>query len=166
MTPKHDEHTRLWSITVKHPQDYEPWGTVDRESTRFLADCSSGCVYFRPLDGGLGGDWGVCTNPDSHRAGLLTFEHQGCANALEGDYDPGFTDLEPSCGGCEAPCVPGVGSHPFCRKCWRKIPREARREMIALRRAWDATRGDDPEGDGAPLRIAWAKAARALRGAT
>ena len=80
------------------------------------------------------------------------------------DYDPGFTDLEPSCGGCEAPCVPGVGSHPFCRKCWRKIPREARREMIALRRAWDATRGDDPEGDGAPLRIAWAKAARALRG--
>jgi len=23
-------------------------------------------------------DWGVCVNPASPRAGLLTFEHQGC----------------------------------------------------------------------------------------
>lgn len=23
-------------------------------------------------------DWVICSNPESHRAGLLTFEHQGC----------------------------------------------------------------------------------------
>jgi hypothetical protein len=28
-------------------------------------------------------DWGVCGNPRSHRAGLLTFEHQGC-----GEFEP------------------------------------------------------------------------------
>ncbi|MGH7577399.1 MAG: DUF3027 domain-containing protein, partial [Longimicrobiales bacterium] len=41
-------------------------------------DCSSGCQFYLPLDGELGADWGVCTNPASHRAGKLTFEHQGC----------------------------------------------------------------------------------------
>ncbi len=30
------------------------------------------------LAGDLGMDWGVCANPRSPRAGLLTFEHQGC----------------------------------------------------------------------------------------
>jgi hypothetical protein len=28
--------------------------------------------------GGRTNDWGVCGNPRSHRAALLTFEHQGC----------------------------------------------------------------------------------------
>ena len=40
-------------------------------------DCSCGCYYFLNLEGS--GDWGVCCNPDSPRAGLLTWEHQGCA---------------------------------------------------------------------------------------
>jgi hypothetical protein len=31
------------------------------------------------LLGDLHKDWGVCTNPQSPRAGLLTFEHMGCA---------------------------------------------------------------------------------------
>jgi hypothetical protein len=31
------------------------------------------------LLGDLQTDWGVCTNPKSPRAGLLTFEHMGCA---------------------------------------------------------------------------------------
>jgi hypothetical protein len=30
------------------------------------------------LDGTHGMDWGVCTEPQSPRAGLLTFEHMGC----------------------------------------------------------------------------------------
>jgi hypothetical protein len=29
-------------------------------------------------------DWGVCTNPRSPRAGLLTWEHMGCP-----EYEPG-----------------------------------------------------------------------------
>lgn len=32
----------------------------------------------------LGADWGVYSNPKSPRAGLLTFEHQGCR---EFEYD-------------------------------------------------------------------------------
>ena len=43
-------------------------------------DCSCGCKYF--LD--FSGDWGVCANPDSIRAGLLTWEHQGCADGFKG----------------------------------------------------------------------------------
>lgn len=30
------------------------------------------------VGGPLGADWGVCSNPKSPRAGMLTFEHQGC----------------------------------------------------------------------------------------
>jgi hypothetical protein len=41
-------------------------------------DCSFGCGYFIPLRGSLGMNWGVCSNPESHRNGLLTNEHQGC----------------------------------------------------------------------------------------
>lgn len=42
----------------------------------FDVDCSCGCYYFIELEGN--GDWGVCCNPESPRAGLLTWEHQGC----------------------------------------------------------------------------------------
>lgn len=46
------------------------------------ADCSSLCRHYRVLaDVGeqhISLDWGVCSNPKSHRCGLLTFEHQGC----------------------------------------------------------------------------------------
>lgn len=61
------------------PQDYEPYGLSEREGE----DCSCGCIYFNPVfnseDMGPDMDWGVCTNVASHRAGLLTFEHQGCS---------------------------------------------------------------------------------------
>ncbi|MBO0862271.1 MAG: DUF3027 domain-containing protein [Chloracidobacterium sp.] len=45
---------------------------------RDSSDCSCGCRHYAPLEGKEGADWGVCTNPRSPRAGLLTFEHQGC----------------------------------------------------------------------------------------
>lgn len=70
-------HEHLWSICKKMPEDYEPYGKAERK-----VDCSWGCVYYFKLadhDGmEMGNDWGVCANPDSHRVGLLTFEHQGC----------------------------------------------------------------------------------------
>lgn len=44
-------------------------------------DCSCGCTYFITLDGS--GDWGVCSNPDSIRAGLLTWEHMGCPSGYK-----------------------------------------------------------------------------------
>jgi hypothetical protein len=45
-------------------------------------DCSCGCLHLRSLEDHS--DWGVCSNPRSPRAGLLTFEHQGCH---EFEYD-------------------------------------------------------------------------------
>lgn len=36
------------------------------------------CPYYVPLEGRLGGDWGVILNPESSRFGLLTFEHDDC----------------------------------------------------------------------------------------
>ncbi len=68
-------HVELWGICKRRPDDYEPYGFARRES----GDCSCGCRFYLKLgDPVLSSDWGVCANPASHRAGLLTFEHQGC----------------------------------------------------------------------------------------
>ena len=69
-----DAHTRLVLLVKNLPDDYEPYGKTEREGN----DCSMGCKFAAKLAGELGGDWVVCTNLKSHRAGLLTFEHQGC----------------------------------------------------------------------------------------
>ena len=71
-------HDILWSVCRKLPSDFEPYGQRDRESAESCEDCSCGCLHFHPLIGEVGMDWGVCANPKSPRAGLLTFEHQGC----------------------------------------------------------------------------------------
>jgi len=68
-------HDQLWQLCQRLPGDYEPYGTQNRET---FGDCSGGCKWYHTLSGGAGKDWGVCGNPKSHRAGLLTFEHQGC----------------------------------------------------------------------------------------
>jgi hypothetical protein len=67
-------HDRLHLVCVHRPTDFAPYGIRLRDS----ADCSCGCRHFVPLAGQEGADWGVCANPRSPRAGLLTFEHQGC----------------------------------------------------------------------------------------
>src|SRR6266540_2225572 len=65
---------QLWQICRKLPSDFEPYGQRKR---RDQPDCT-GCRWFQPLlrYGGL--NWGTCANPDSPRAGLLTFREQGC----------------------------------------------------------------------------------------
>ncbi|MGC1780979.1 MAG: hypothetical protein WA708_00505 [Acidobacteriaceae bacterium] len=75
LTPGFQTHDQLWQIARKLPTDYEPYGQMKRET--FL-DCSGNCRWFHLLAGRRGKDWGVCANPVSPRAGLLTFEHQGC----------------------------------------------------------------------------------------
>lgn len=87
-------HDRLWKVCPKRAEDYTPYGKDERwaDPNRAYPDCSCGCKFYYVLeerDGqDIGCDWGVCTNPKSHRVGLLTFEHQGCehfkqdANAL------------------------------------------------------------------------------------
>lgn len=66
---------KLLKVVRMLETDYEPYGKAKRGGR----DCSLGCHHFVSLAGGSRNDWGVCANPDSPRAGLLTFEHQGCA---------------------------------------------------------------------------------------
>ena len=70
-----DSHEGMWAVCRKLPSDFEPYGERERDGP----DCSGGCRFFVPLHGDLAFDWGICANPKSPRAGLLTFEHQGCA---------------------------------------------------------------------------------------
>ena len=67
-------HKRLWQV-CRDQADYIAGRDTDNHEK---PDCSSGCRYFFPLEGKHGMDWGVCTEPRSPRAGLLTFEHMGC----------------------------------------------------------------------------------------
>jgi hypothetical protein len=78
-------HDGLWAVCKRLPGDYDPWGRVERwaDPARSYPDCSCGCVWAAWLEGDRRADWCVCANPASHRAGLLTFEHQGCAH-----YEP------------------------------------------------------------------------------
>jgi hypothetical protein len=83
-------HDKLLKVVRTLDTDYEPYGKVERDEF----DCSSGCRHFAKLAGDFGEDWGVCTNPNSSRAGLLTFEHQGCAAFEPVSLDPGLTDAQ------------------------------------------------------------------------
>lgn len=82
-----EEHHRLREVLLKIcerlPTDFEPFGQRSRE-TEWGPDCSCGRLHFIELERPLGADWGVCSNPQSPRAGLLMFEHQGCR---EFEYD-------------------------------------------------------------------------------
>jgi hypothetical protein len=77
-------HERLWVACRELDGDYDPWGKVKRwaDANASYPDCSHGCKWFYVLANKrgehIGADWGVCSNPKSHRCGLLTFEHQGC----------------------------------------------------------------------------------------
>lgn len=80
-------HDILWTLCRKLPSDFTPYGERDRDTADPCADCSCGCRHFVPLAGELGNDWGICANPKSPRAGLLTFEHQGCPQ-FESEAEP------------------------------------------------------------------------------
>jgi len=83
-------HERLLKIVRTLETDYEPYGKVERDSS----DCSCGCRHFVKLAGDVGKDWGVCANPKSERAGLLTLEHQGCAEFEPILLDRALTDSQ------------------------------------------------------------------------
>jgi hypothetical protein len=68
-----DDHWHLHAVCIQLPTDFEPYGYRLRTGP----DCSCGCVWFLKLQA-RPYDWGVCSNPESPRCGLLTFEHQGC----------------------------------------------------------------------------------------
>jgi hypothetical protein len=80
-------HEQLWHICLRKPGDYEPYGKRNRlMAGQIGGDCSGGCKWYHTLSGCASLDWGVCGNPQSHRAGLLTFEHQGCSELSLSDH--------------------------------------------------------------------------------
>jgi len=67
----------LWEACRKLPTDWEPHGKrkwLGRREDQ--PDCST-CRWFVELFR-TWPDWGACANPESARAGLLTFREQGC----------------------------------------------------------------------------------------
>lgn len=79
-------HEHLLSIMVSRPTDYKEYGgEVVRweDEDADYPDCSGGCIWAAWLSGELGFDWCVCTNPNSPRVGLLTFEHQAGKDCFE-----------------------------------------------------------------------------------
>lgn len=78
-----------WDIVKVLPTDYSDYGgeIVRWADGSDYPDCSSGCRWFAPIAGKLGFDWGVCANPKSPRAGLLTWEHQAGRGCYEHDND-------------------------------------------------------------------------------
>ena len=69
-------HDKLFQIVSRLETDFEPFGRVTQDGH---PDCSNGCRHFVKLAHGAADQWGVCGNHLSPRAGMLTFEHQGCA---------------------------------------------------------------------------------------
>lgn len=76
----------LFKVLKILPTDYEEYGgEVKRwaDLEKDYPDCSRGCKHFVELNGDLGNDWGVCSNSNSPRAGLLTWEHQTGVDCFE-----------------------------------------------------------------------------------
>jgi len=86
-------HEKLVEIVVDLPSDFVPYGQRERATEQtengplYPSDCSCGCVFFQPLPGKLGMDWGICSNKASPRNGMLTFEHQGCRQFQSNECD-------------------------------------------------------------------------------
>lgn len=91
-----DQHQHLLNIVKKLPSDYKPWGEVIRwkDENKSYPDCSGGCKHYLILEGGLGYDWGVCSNEKSPRCGILTFEHQAGFGCFEPDESESDFDFE------------------------------------------------------------------------
>ena len=83
--PAELSHEQLQAVVIRSEEDYGSLASRDHDQP-YNPQCSEGCWFYHTLEGLRGMDWGVCGNPKSHRAGLLTFEHQGCAHF---STDPG-----------------------------------------------------------------------------
>ena len=87
---REEMHDKFLKVVRTLETDYEPYGNVGLEGS----DCSCGCRHFVTLAGNANESWGVCVNPESPRAGLLTFEHQGCTEFKPTLLDRTLTDAQ------------------------------------------------------------------------
>ena len=75
-----------WPVTFGR---YEGEGAIHHEDGSEALQCIS-CVYYTPLEGELGQDWGACTNPRSQYDRECVFEHWTCKH-----YSPTYADPHP-----------------------------------------------------------------------
>jgi len=77
MEAKNPSDEELWEACRRLPSDWEPHGQRRWHGRREARpDCTTWFWFvelFRTSP-----DWGACANPESERAGLLTFREQGC----------------------------------------------------------------------------------------
>lgn len=84
--------SNLFGVLKILPTDYEDYGgEIKRwaDPQKDYPDCSRGCKYFVPLNGDFQYDWGVCSNKNAPRAGLLTWEHQTGVDCFEPEEEVG-----------------------------------------------------------------------------
>src|ERR1017187_10405280 len=68
---------QLWEACRRLPSDWQPHGQRQWYGKREeRPDCDT-CIWFAELFH-TSPDWGTCANPESERAGLLTYREQGC----------------------------------------------------------------------------------------
>lgn len=79
-----DDDDELWHCLRILPSDYSIYGgKIERwQDGKQYPDCSWGCKWWKPLEQ-FPNDWGICANPKSNRAGLLTVEHQAGYECFE-----------------------------------------------------------------------------------
>lgn len=68
------------------------YGEMGGAAEDHIKDQCGGCRFYCCLEGVLGSDWGVCTNPKSPHNGRLMFEHDGC-EAVEPEREPASAEL-------------------------------------------------------------------------
>ena len=77
MDARNPSDEELWEACRRLPSDWEPHGQRRWHGRREARpDCDT-CRWFVELFR-TSPDWGACANPESERAGLLTFREQGC----------------------------------------------------------------------------------------
>ena len=77
MQARNPSDEELWEACRRLPSDWEPHGQRQWHGRREARpDCDT-CRWFVELLR-TAPDWGVCANPASERAGLLSFREQGC----------------------------------------------------------------------------------------
>ena len=77
MIARNPSDEELWEACRRLPSDWEPHGQRKWHGRReSRPDCDT-CRWFVELFR-TSPDWGACANPESERAGLLTFREQGC----------------------------------------------------------------------------------------
>jgi hypothetical protein len=72
------EHVRRAKVDARWSRRIERRQGDPAYRDEWWAQPCGACLWWVPLSGGLGSDWGACRNGDSHRDQTVVFEHDGC----------------------------------------------------------------------------------------